>query len=320
MIFISFSVMFLCRISKIMLIDSSGNVVVRYTYDAWGNHTVRGNDGAEIAEATHIGNINPIRYRGYYYDTEIGLYYLQTRYYDPTTGRFVTIDGIAYADPESINGLNLYAYCGNNPVMNVDPTGTMPNWLKWLLGGLVIIGLGIATIATGGAAAGVAGFIVAGALKGAIIGAISGALISGTIGGITSVISGNGFWSGFADGAADGFMSGAIIGAITGAISSGVKVFNAAKLWDKGNFKSGFQSMIYHYKTHVLNEGFKTGNNIVKYTKDAISFASRNAKSLKFVVPYNTTLQPHWTFIGKVGMNGQFTAGGNILTFWYINL
>ena len=170
--------------------------MVRYTYDAWGNHTVRTNDGTEIAEATHIGNINPIRYRGYYFDTEIGFYYLQTRYYDPTTGRFVTIDGIAYADPESINGLNLYAYCGNNPVMNVDETGTMPNWLKWLIGGLVIIGLGIATVATGGAAAGVAGFIVAGALKGAIIGAISGALISGTIGGITSVISGNGFWSG----------------------------------------------------------------------------------------------------------------------------
>ena len=50
------------------LIDSSGNVVVRYTYDAWGNHTVRTNDGTEIAEATHIGNINPIRYRGYIKD------------------------------------------------------------------------------------------------------------------------------------------------------------------------------------------------------------------------------------------------------------
>ena len=52
------------------------------------------------------------------------VYYLQTRYYDPEIGRFVTIDGIEYLDPEIINGLNLYAYCGNNSVMNVDPTGT----------------------------------------------------------------------------------------------------------------------------------------------------------------------------------------------------
>ena len=123
MIFISFSVMFLCRISKIMLIDSNGNVVVRYTYDAWGNHTVRTNDGTEIAEATHIGNINPIRYRGYYFDTEIGLYYLQTRYYDPTTGRFINADKINLI---RINGLNLYSYCLCNPIRYVDKYGDIP--------------------------------------------------------------------------------------------------------------------------------------------------------------------------------------------------
>ena len=73
--------------------------------------------------------MNPFRYRSYYYDTETELYYLQTRYYDPELGRFISQDSIEYADPETINGLNLYAYCGNNPVMNVDPTGTfqLPN-------------------------------------------------------------------------------------------------------------------------------------------------------------------------------------------------
>ena len=166
--------------------------------------------------------------------------------------------------------------------MYVDPSGTMPNWLKWVIGGVVILGLGIATIATGGAAAGVAGFIVAGAFKGAVIGAVSGALISGTIGGITSVIAGNSFWSGFADGAADGFMSGAVIGGITGAISSSIQVANAAKYWDKGTFKSGFQSMKYHYKTHVVNQGFSKGNNIVKYTNCAVNFMNKNANSLKY--------------------------------------
>ena len=81
-------------------------------------------DGSKNESSTFIGNINPFRYRGYYYDVETGLYYLKTRYYDPEVGRFITIDDISYLAPDTINGLNLYAYCGNNPVMNVDPNGT----------------------------------------------------------------------------------------------------------------------------------------------------------------------------------------------------
>ena len=261
--------------------------------------------------------------RGYYFNTETKLYFLKTRYYDPVTGRFITIDDISYIDPETINGLNLYAYCNNNPVMATDGTGTMPNWLKWLIGGVVIIGLGVAVVVTGGAAAGVAGFIVAGAFKGAVIGALSGALVSGTIGGITSAVNGNGFWNGFIDGAADGFLSGAIIGGITGAISSSVQVANAAKMWQAGTSAktaTPFKTMTHHYQKHVIEDGFKRGNNIVKYTKDAIDFANRNASVLKFQVPYKTGLQPFWTWVGKVGMNGQFTSAGKILTFWYAAL
>ena len=97
------------------ILDNSGAVVVRYNYDAWGNHTVANANGEELTEG--IGVLNPFRYRGYYYDTETGLYYLQTRYYDPEACRFISQDNIDYADPETINGLNLYAYCGNNPVM-----------------------------------------------------------------------------------------------------------------------------------------------------------------------------------------------------------
>ena len=59
----------------------------------------------------------------YYYNPEAELYYLQSRYYDPKIGRFITIDDISYLDPDTVNGLNLYAYCGNNPIMNIDPTG-----------------------------------------------------------------------------------------------------------------------------------------------------------------------------------------------------
>ena len=82
------------------LLDSSGVVVVRYSYNAWGDCKVLDAYGKarEIPE-THIGALNPSRYRGYYYDTETELYYLKTRYYDPEVGRFITIDDLQYLDP-----------------------------------------------------------------------------------------------------------------------------------------------------------------------------------------------------------------------------
>ena len=106
--------------SFLWLIDNNGNTVVEYYYDAWGNHKVVDANGDEITDQDDIGNLNPFRYRGYYYDTETGLYFLQTRYYDPEVGRFLNRDSVQYADLETINGLNLYAYCLNNPVMYIN--------------------------------------------------------------------------------------------------------------------------------------------------------------------------------------------------------
>ncbi len=135
------------------LLDSSGSVIVKYTYDGWGNHVVTDQNGVVIESASHIGNINPIRYRGYYYDTETKLYYLKTRYYDPEICRFVTIDDVDYAEFAVINGLNLYAYCGNNPVMRIDPNGN--DWWHWLLGIVAAISMVVVVVAsaiiTGGA-------------------------------------------------------------------------------------------------------------------------------------------------------------------------
>ena len=105
------------------LLDNSGNIVVKYEYDSWGNHIVKNVDGTINNSADFIGNLNPIRYRGYYYDSDINLYYLKTRYYDPEIGRFMTIDDVKFIASNTINGLNLYAYCANNPVMRLDPTG-----------------------------------------------------------------------------------------------------------------------------------------------------------------------------------------------------
>ena len=108
----------------VAILNASGNIVAKYAYDAWGkllNVTdAAGND--KSADASFIGNINPIRYRSYYYDTETGLYYLQSRYYDPEVGRFVNADGILGAN-QDILSFNLFAYCSNNPVNKIDPSG-----------------------------------------------------------------------------------------------------------------------------------------------------------------------------------------------------
>ena len=100
------------------LVSASGTRVVTYTYDAWGNPlTTTG------SLATTLGAQNPLRYRGYVYDTETGLYYLQSRYYNPTWGRFISTDKLI--DNRSINGRNVFAYCLNNPVNHIDSNGNM---------------------------------------------------------------------------------------------------------------------------------------------------------------------------------------------------
>ncbi len=101
--------------------------------------------------ATKLAILNPFRYRSYYFDIETGYYYLQSRYYDPQVGRFICPDSIEYLDPTTINGLNLYAYCANNPVMAIDPSGHMPTWAKFLIGAAIIAILAVATVFTTGA-------------------------------------------------------------------------------------------------------------------------------------------------------------------------
>ena len=107
-----------------------GELKAYYEYDAWGNViSITDNNGNAITNPDHIGNLNPFRYRGYYQDTETGLYYLMSRYYDPITHRFINADGY-FQSGGSILDANTFAYCGNNPVLNVDPLGTckVPNY------------------------------------------------------------------------------------------------------------------------------------------------------------------------------------------------
>ncbi|MDD7381872.1 MAG: RHS repeat-associated core domain-containing protein [Bacillales bacterium] len=100
------------------IINQNGQIVVQYSYTSYGVCSISGN--------TSLGNENPFRYKGYYYDVETSLYYLITRYYDPEIGRFISPDSVDYLNPQSINGLNLYCYCYNDPINYADPDGHMP--------------------------------------------------------------------------------------------------------------------------------------------------------------------------------------------------
>ncbi len=114
------------------ILNSSGTSVVTYTYDAWGRLLTTSG-----SMASTLGVHNPLRYRGYVYDTESGLYYLQSRYYNPELGRFINADALA-STGQGILGNNMFAYCNNNPIIAADPKG---EWLN------VVIGAGIGAIA-----------------------------------------------------------------------------------------------------------------------------------------------------------------------------
>ena len=116
------------------ILDSSGTMVASYNYNAWGSCTVYNSSDAAI------GDLNPLRYRGYYYDAETGFYYLQSRYYDPAICRFINADGLF---TDGFIGANLFAYCANNPVNTVDPTGNFA-----ITATVALITFGVALVAT----------------------------------------------------------------------------------------------------------------------------------------------------------------------------
>ncbi len=97
------------------IVDASGASVAEYRYDAWG----------KVLSATgSMAEINPIRYRGYYFDQETGLYYVSSRYYDPEICRWINADGYA-STGQGIVGCNMFAYCNNSSVASCDPSGMM---------------------------------------------------------------------------------------------------------------------------------------------------------------------------------------------------
>ena len=246
----------------IAILNDDGEIVARYFYDAWGNHAVVDNNGAEITDTESVAHLNPFRYRSYYYDIETKLYFLKTRYYDPEIGRFMTIDGIEYLDPETINGLNLYAYCGNNPVMHVDENGT--DWWHWLIGAVIVVAAVALSVVTAGIAT-----PISAALGGGMLGAIVGGAVAGAVGGaITSFgisIATQGISNGFTniDWGQVGVQTaiGAISGAVLGGLGGGIKYARAAS-YLKANGITDVKSVLKNFKGIP---SLKTSNGVHAY-------------------------------------------------------
>ena len=215
----------------IAILDSNGNTVVQYTYDAWGR--LLSNEPA----ANSIGNLNPLRYRGYVYDPETGLYYVSSRYYDPEIGRFINADDV---DLLGANGdfasLNLFSYCGNNPVSRADSNGHFWHIAAGaVVGGLIgaissVVGQAVSGQKINWAEVGVSA--ASGALTGAItaacpgMGAVATGIVHGVVGAGTYAATElvNGRTPTVAGTLAAGITSGVLSGgtkAIGNAISSG---------------------------------------------------------------------------------------------------
>ena len=268
--------------------NGNGTLYAEYSYDAWGKCAIKTN-------VSGIAAINPFRYRGYYLDDETGLYYLNARYYDPEVGRFISRDSIEYANPETINGLNLYAYCLNNPVMCVDPTGTLAWWQNLLiaLAGIVIIaGLAVATVVTGGAAAGLAGAIAAGALKGALIGGVIGIGVGAGIGYAVGGV------DGMLTGMAIGVTAGVIIGAVIGGISGGV-TYSPLKAASNAAFKAK-PAKGFNINKHLNSAGGRHSKFISDSVDDIVSMAQKGLRSQNILIKTNKAAKS-WQIIVDVG-------------------
>lgn len=178
------------------ILDTSGNIVGTYVYDTWGK---------VISTNGDICHYNPIRYRGYYYDRETNLYYLNSRYYDPETGRFISPDVVA-------EGGNLYAYCVNDPVNSTDPSGYLSTFwkrvIKVAVGSVTAVAAVALTVATGGAALPVVAGLAATTLFGAGVNAGIAALTGGDVG------------EAAIDGAVDSYMFGGIFSLGSAAINA----------------------------------------------------------------------------------------------------
>ena len=244
----------------VAIYNTNGKKVGGYDYDAWGNCSI-------TLDTNGIASRNPIRYRGYYFDSETGFYYLNSRYYSPEWRRFISPDDTAYLDPENVNGLNLYCYCGNDPINYADPSGHEPEWWQWALFGvgvaLVAIAAGMAFFGTGGIAAfGMGALIGSAAIGGA--GAVIGGAVGYATGGVDGII--GGAMAGFGIGAIVGFAVGGSIG--LGVWNHDVKL--ARQFLTNNNVNEAYHNEIINaFKYRIKIKSINVDTTVYRYYPDA---------------------------------------------------
>ena len=230
--------------------DLEGNLVARYEYDAWGNHQVYDAQGNLNEETEFVGNLNPIRYRNYYYDQECKLFYCNARYYDPEVGRWISPDDLSYLNPDSITGLNLYVYCADNPMMFVDNNGCFISAIFGTIFGALWGGISAAVnggnFLAGAAAGAIGGFISGIALDAAAVtGGVGGLIIAGIVGALGG-FAGDVLGQAWVDGKSineikwgQAILSGVITG-VTNVLTFGVglKAFDSKNVPGAGFFKN----------------------------------------------------------------------------------
>lgn len=252
------------------LIDQTGDFIVKYRYDAWGKLLEK-----KICKSCIASRHNPFVYKGYFLDEETGFYYLKSRYYDPNIRRFISIDSPQYIDEEDLSGLNLYAYCGNNPLMNVDPSGN--SWTSFwkstfgkVLGTvLVVAAVVVLSVATAGVGAAVTTALGSGFMAAVAGGAVGGA-ISGTIFGAGISMVSQGISNGYAniDYAKVGVdaLIGGVSGAVLGGLSGGFKYVRAARyLKSNGCNKEQISQVMKSFKGTPRLKNVSTGTTANRY-------------------------------------------------------
>lgn len=298
------------------LSDKNGIQVVEYSYDSWGNvKTSKTLAGASTNYDQPLNQMNKRLYASYWYDSSLGLYYMKTRMYNPTTGRFLSKDQVKGVGVALLT--NTYIYVANSPISKVDPSGKsffgdVWNWAKknpamavgaavgFVAGVAVGVGICVFSAGTGCGAVGAVGAIA--------IGAFAGAIAGGVAGGVTQVVvdrkngrSGTGssggsggwdsFWNGFGRGAAGGAVGGAIGAAVVVGAVTALKLIQPILSIGTGGAAAKDQVGEIIQKTYTVYTS--TVNGVVEYVGRTGDFASRQsywASQARFVTEYQTGL------------------------------
>ena len=266
------------------LLNSSGELVVEYKYDPWGKllETKIGVDESNAKYDTYnnMALRNPLRYRGYIYDRDTGLYYLQSRYYDPAIGRFINADTYATTDADGLLSTNMFAYCENNPVMRADENGKSATIAGAIVG---FVAGALSARIDGGSFGQAMACGVSGAITGMVAGFVADLTLAtgGLAAGVAATAVANGLCNGVNSAVSQKIMKGSVdnkqmffdagVGAVTGAL--GAATSDITKPIVKG-LKNGLKYVRNKVTCEIGEMLYKTSSTTIKALKTDAGFAA----------------------------------------------